>query len=301
MRERCWRPRGRRASPRSALTRPASSHRTGKHLRVALCDSWRLGLGVRGEAGTACDRVPAPWRSWRRARTTALGAVERLAWCPTHRSDPRSTAAAVVPPLPRRLSTALLAPQCSSNLETDTWQCLSQQHSAKSSRRRHRRRLQPRSLAAPLLPRHVLLPSQQGGIYHGRILMPAEYPFKPPAFMMLTPSGRFETGIKICLSISSHHPESWQPSWSVRSALVALIAFMQVRRHTTSAQRRASVSAAAPVRVHSTCRTLRPLYPLYPCAALAALPRPRLCPSRPPLPLTRRPPETGRWAAWTTR
>ncbi|PSC75073.1 ubiquitin-conjugating enzyme E2 32 [Micractinium conductrix] len=67
----------------------------------------------------------------------------------------------------------------------------------------------------------------EGGIYHGRILMPAEYPFKPPAFMMLTPSGRFETGIKICLSISSHHPESWQPSWSVRSALVALIAFMQ--------------------------------------------------------------------------
>lgn len=68
---------------------------------------------------------------------------------------------------------------------------------------------------------------EQGGIYHGRILMPAEYPFKPPAFVMLTPSGRFETGVKICLSISSHHPESWQPSWSVRSALVALIAFMQ--------------------------------------------------------------------------
>lgn len=57
--------------------------------------------------------------------------------------------------------------------------------------------------------------------------MPAEYPFKPPAFVMLSPSGRFETGVKICLSISSFHPESWQPSWSVRSALIALIAFMQ--------------------------------------------------------------------------
>jgi ubiquitin-conjugating enzyme E2 J1 len=44
---------------------------------------------------------------------------------------------------------------------------------------------------------------------------------------MLSPSGRFETGTKICLSISSFHPESWQPSWSVRSALIALIAFMQ--------------------------------------------------------------------------
>uniref|UniRef100_A0A1D1ZZH7 UBC core domain-containing protein n=1 Tax=Auxenochlorella protothecoides TaxID=3075 RepID=A0A1D1ZZH7_AUXPR len=66
-----------------------------------------------------------------------------------------------------------------------------------------------------------------GGIYHGRILLPADYPFKPPSFVMATPSGRWEVGTKICLSISSHHPESWQPSWSVRAALVALRAFMQ--------------------------------------------------------------------------
>uniref|UniRef100_A0A383WFP1 UBC core domain-containing protein n=1 Tax=Tetradesmus obliquus TaxID=3088 RepID=A0A383WFP1_TETOB len=66
----------------------------------------------------------------------------------------------------------------------------------------------------------------EGGIYHGRILLPSEYPFKPPSFMMLTPNGRFQTGVKVCLSISSHHPEHWQPSWSVRTALTALIAFM---------------------------------------------------------------------------
>lgn len=103
------------------------------------------------------------------------------------------------------------------------------------------------------------------GIYHGRILLPPEYPFKPPSFIMLTPvailtspmrygrllfisahrthsepllgcahpldkdcvlqSGRFETNTKICLSISSYHPEQWQPSWSMRTALTALIAF----------------------------------------------------------------------------
>lgn len=66
----------------------------------------------------------------------------------------------------------------------------------------------------------------QGGLYHGRILLPPEYPFKPPSFMMLTPNGRFATGVKVCLSISSHHPEHWQPSWSVRTALTALVAFM---------------------------------------------------------------------------
>lgn len=66
----------------------------------------------------------------------------------------------------------------------------------------------------------------EGGIYQGRIILPPEYPFKPPSFIMITPSGRFETGVKICLSMSSHHPEHWQPSWSVRVALVALIAFL---------------------------------------------------------------------------
>ncbi|KAJ9546427.1 LOW QUALITY PROTEIN: hypothetical protein OSB04_018970 [Centaurea solstitialis] len=66
----------------------------------------------------------------------------------------------------------------------------------------------------------------EGGIYHGRIQLPSEFPFKPPSFMLLTPNGRFETQTKICLSISNHHPEHWQPSWSVRTALTALIAFM---------------------------------------------------------------------------
>ncbi|XP_057834624.1 ubiquitin-conjugating enzyme E2 32 isoform X2 [Cryptomeria japonica] len=69
----------------------------------------------------------------------------------------------------------------------------------------------------------------EGGIYHGRIQLPADYPLKPPSFMLLTPNGRFETQTKICLSISNYHPEHWQPSWSVRSALVALIAFMPTK------------------------------------------------------------------------
>lgn len=69
----------------------------------------------------------------------------------------------------------------------------------------------------------------QGGIYHGRILLPSQYPMKPPDIILLTPNGRFETNKKICLSISGHHPESWQPSWSIRTALLALIAFMPTK------------------------------------------------------------------------
>lgn len=73
-----------------------------------------------------------------------------------------------------------------------------------------------------------------GGIYHGRIILPNEYPMKPPNIILLTPNGRFEINTKICLSISGHHPETWQPSWSIRTALLALIAFMRTPGNGTA-------------------------------------------------------------------
>jgi hypothetical protein len=39
----------------------------------------------------------------------------------------------------------------------------------------------------------------------------------------MTPSGRFEANREICLSISGHHEETWQPAWGVRTALVAYV------------------------------------------------------------------------------
>ncbi|KAL8706889.1 MAG: hypothetical protein Q9201_000158 [Fulgogasparrea decipioides] len=65
------------------------------------------------------------------------------------------------------------------------------------------------------------------GIYHGRILLPPSYPLRPPSFRFLTPSGRFEVNREICLSISGHHEETWQPAWGIRTALWALRAFME--------------------------------------------------------------------------
>ena len=69
----------------------------------------------------------------------------------------------------------------------------------------------------------------EGGFYHGRIILPPEYPMKPPSIMLLNPNGRFELHKKICLSISGYHPESWQPSWSIRTAILAIIAFMPTK------------------------------------------------------------------------
>jgi len=66
----------------------------------------------------------------------------------------------------------------------------------------------------------------ENGIYHGRIILPPEYPMKPPNVIFMTPNGRFELHKKICLSISGYHPETWRPSWSIRTALLAMIGFM---------------------------------------------------------------------------
>ncbi|TFY57301.1 hypothetical protein EVG20_g8603 [Dentipellis fragilis] len=44
----------------------------------------------------------------------------------------------------------------------------------------------------------------EGGLYHFRILLPAEYPFRPPSILLLTPNGRFELNTK--------------PAWGVRTA-----------------------------------------------------------------------------------
>ncbi|KAL9640817.1 MAG: hypothetical protein Q9164_000052 [Protoblastenia rupestris] len=65
------------------------------------------------------------------------------------------------------------------------------------------------------------------GTYHGRVILPPSYPLRPPSFRFLTPSGRFEVNREICLSISGHHEETWQPAWGIRTALWALRAFME--------------------------------------------------------------------------
>ncbi|RUP48305.1 UBC-like protein [Jimgerdemannia flammicorona] len=91
-----------------------------------------------------------------------------------------------------------------------------------------------------------------GGRYHGRILLPNEYPFKPPELMFLTtfltgwarltmtlpsvsptsllqPNGRFELNKKICLSITGYHPEFWQPAWGIRTVMVGIMGFFPTK------------------------------------------------------------------------
>lgn len=65
-----------------------------------------------------------------------------------------------------------------------------------------------------------------GGYYHGKLVFPREFPFKPPAIYMITPNGRFKVNQKLCLSISDFHPDTWNPAWSVSTILTGLLSFM---------------------------------------------------------------------------
>lgn len=66
----------------------------------------------------------------------------------------------------------------------------------------------------------------EGGVYHGKLILPPEYPMAPPRIEFLTPNGRFEVNTRICLSMSDFHPESWQPAWGIRTMIEALRSFM---------------------------------------------------------------------------
>lgn len=63
------------------------------------------------------------------------------------------------------------------------------------------------------------------GVYHGRLILPLNYPLKPPKFLMFNHSGRFEVGREICMSNTSFHPDEWQPAWTIRTILEGLISF----------------------------------------------------------------------------
>lgn len=43
---------------------------------------------------------------------------------------------------------------------------------------------------------------------------------------MITPNGRFKTNTSLCLNITSFHPDSWQPCWSMGSILNGFLSFM---------------------------------------------------------------------------
>ena len=74
--------------------------------------------------------------------------------------------------------------------------------------------IEARPLESNILEWHYVIEgtadtSYEGGHYHGKLKFPPEYPLRPPSVLMMTPSGRFKTNRRLCLSMSDFHPESY--------------------------------------------------------------------------------------------
>lgn len=65
-----------------------------------------------------------------------------------------------------------------------------------------------------------------GGEYIGKIVHSPKYPAEPPDYYMLTPSGRFSVGIKICNTNSRYHKSDWSSTWNILSILIAFYSIM---------------------------------------------------------------------------
>lgn len=102
----------------------------------------------------------------------------------------------------------------------------------------------------------------EGGLYHGKLVFPCEFPWKPPSIYMFTPNGRFLPNQRLCLSISDYHPETWNPGWTVSAILVGLHSFMNessiaTGTETTTAERKkelAGKSASYNLRDATFCK-----------------------------------------------
>ena len=65
-----------------------------------------------------------------------------------------------------------------------------------------------------------------GGMYHGKLIFPSNFPFGPPKIILfLTPNARFKTNEGICFDLSDFHPEEWKPEYSVSTVLQRVLDF----------------------------------------------------------------------------
>lgn len=76
---------------------------------------------------------------------------------------------------------------------------------------------------------HNLSDEYVDGEYIIEIIFPKEYPFKPPNYRVLTPSGRFVQNKFLCFTNSGKNFSSWTPAWGIHEIIMGLISFFYER------------------------------------------------------------------------
>ena len=89
-----------------------------------------------------------------------------------------------------------------------------------------------------------------GGIYHGKLLFPKDYPLKPPSVIMITKNGRFQPNRRLCLSMSDFHPEvSYTFCLSLSSVIIIISTTSSILFHSN----RIDVFSKLHPLIHSFC------------------------------------------------
>jgi ubiquitin-conjugating enzyme E2 J2 len=106
----------------------------------------------------------------------------------------------------------------------------------------------------------------EGGQYHGVLTFPRTFPMAPPAVRMLTPSGRFATHTRICMSMSDYHAELWNPAWTVQAILVGLQSFFyEESPESIGGLRRGAAERRALARTSAAYNLRNEIFVLYFC------------------------------------
>uniref|UniRef100_A0A8C0HG86 Integrase catalytic domain-containing protein n=1 Tax=Buteo japonicus TaxID=224669 RepID=A0A8C0HG86_9AVES len=72
----------------------------------------------------------------------------------------------------------------------------------------------------------------EGGYYHGKIIFPKEFLFKPLSICMITPNGRFKCSTRLGLSITDFHLNTWNLAWPVPTIFMGCLSFMVEKNPT---------------------------------------------------------------------
>lgn len=69
------------------------------------------------------------------------------------------------------------------------------------------------------------------GLFIGAIFFPPNYPYKAPEIQMISPTGRFQIRKALCLSMTAHHEESWNPAWSIEKIFMGFVSYMNLEEY----------------------------------------------------------------------
>ena len=62
----------------------------------------------------------------------------------------------------------------------------------------------------------------EGGLYHGKMTLPDNYPYSPVDIKFFSRSGRYQIDKPVCLTFTGFHKLEWSPVWNLSTMMLAL-------------------------------------------------------------------------------